>query len=344
MIDHLENVFGGSMKIRTELAVTPMEREVPWDVDQVKETIRRFPRWKAPGIDHIRAEILKPLVSTLGSLLHMLFKLCWKLLEQCLAEELLLTIPELDIAQGGFRASRSTLDQALCLHELMRQYSVPDPEREQALKPPFVVFCGDPDTWFDEKCSVPWCYAETWSPAGPTATPLSLLEELRTITCNVSSVSRTEGDAPDYLPMSMAPINCLLYADNVALIGTPDDVQKMLTVAETHSNLLGYKWSPSKYEVLNAPPNSSFSLYGNTLPTCTSFKYLEFPFASQGIDRADMFLKSQQKACAATRKLCNLGVHMNGFGLPAALRAYLIFIRPILEYGLAIVPASQSDV
>ncbi|OAD71546.1 hypothetical protein PHYBLDRAFT_170206 [Phycomyces blakesleeanus NRRL 1555(-)] len=57
-----------------------------------------------------------------------------------------------------------------------------------------------------------------------------------------------------------------------------------------------------------------------------------------------MFLKSQQKACAAMCKLSSSGVHMNGFGLPAAPRAYLIFIRPILEYGLAIVPASQSDI
>ncbi|OAD74232.1 hypothetical protein PHYBLDRAFT_144683 [Phycomyces blakesleeanus NRRL 1555(-)] len=78
MIDHLENVFGGSTEIRTEPAVTPMEREVPWDVDQVKEAIRRLPRRKASDIDHIRAEMLKPLVSTLGPLLHMLFKLCWR--------------------------------------------------------------------------------------------------------------------------------------------------------------------------------------------------------------------------------------------------------------------------
>ncbi|OAD66145.1 hypothetical protein PHYBLDRAFT_73155 [Phycomyces blakesleeanus NRRL 1555(-)] len=152
-------------------------------------------------------------------------------------------MPELDIAQEGFCASCGTLDQALCLHELMRQYSVPDPD--------------------DEKCSIPWCYAETWSPAGPTATPLSLLEELRTVTCNVFSVPRTEGDAPDYLPMSMAPINCLLYADDVALIGTPNDVQKMLTVAKTHSNLLGYKWSPSKCE------DSLLLAKGYIEPTCS---------------------------------------------------------------------------
>ncbi|OAD76760.1 hypothetical protein PHYBLDRAFT_142268 [Phycomyces blakesleeanus NRRL 1555(-)] len=44
------------------------------------------------------------------------------------------------------------------------------------------------------------------------------------------------------------------------------------------------------------------------------------------------------------RKLSSSGVHMNGFGLPAALRAYLIFIRPILEYGLPIVPTSRSDI
>ena len=32
-------------------------------------------------------------------------------------------MPTLDIAQGGFQAHYGTLDQALCLHELMQAYS-----------------------------------------------------------------------------------------------------------------------------------------------------------------------------------------------------------------------------
>ncbi|OAD79871.1 hypothetical protein PHYBLDRAFT_139883 [Phycomyces blakesleeanus NRRL 1555(-)] len=63
-----------------------------------------------------------------------------KLLERYLAVKLLQTMPELDIAQGGFRASCETLDQALCLHELIRMYFVPDPKQEQVLIPSVVVF------------------------------------------------------------------------------------------------------------------------------------------------------------------------------------------------------------
>ncbi|KAI9003773.1 hypothetical protein CLU79DRAFT_75139, partial [Phycomyces nitens] len=53
--------------------VTPLEEDVPWDVDTVADAIRHLPRQKAPGIDHIKAEMLKPLVTTLGPILHSLF-------------------------------------------------------------------------------------------------------------------------------------------------------------------------------------------------------------------------------------------------------------------------------
>lgn len=43
-----------------------------------------------------------------------------KLLEHCLKTALAGASPTLDIVQGGFRHSRSTLDQALWLHELVK--------------------------------------------------------------------------------------------------------------------------------------------------------------------------------------------------------------------------------
>ncbi|KAG0162440.1 hypothetical protein DFQ29_004116, partial [Apophysomyces sp. BC1021] len=43
-------------------------------------------------------------------------------------------MPILDIAQGGFRAKRSTLDQALCLHEIMGDFA------KHGQEPPVVVF------------------------------------------------------------------------------------------------------------------------------------------------------------------------------------------------------------
>ncbi|KAI9005169.1 hypothetical protein CLU79DRAFT_676053, partial [Phycomyces nitens] len=45
--------------------------------DNVADAIRHLPRRKASGIDHIKAEMLNSLVTTLGPILHSLFQLCW---------------------------------------------------------------------------------------------------------------------------------------------------------------------------------------------------------------------------------------------------------------------------
>ncbi|KAG0852029.1 hypothetical protein G6F15_014093 [Rhizopus arrhizus] len=52
---------------------------------------------------------------------------------------------------------------------------------------------------------------------------------------------------------SPTPINSLLYADDVALVGSASEVRHMLDLAQIHSLTLGYKWSPPKCAVLNAP-------------------------------------------------------------------------------------------
>ncbi|KAG1442779.1 hypothetical protein G6F56_010928 [Rhizopus delemar] len=123
--------------------------------------IGQLPTRKAPGTDHIKAEMLKPISTELSHLLSWFFYLCcqwsyvptlWrhaqvfpifkkgdsslpsnyrpisltsvfrKLLEFSLAPWLTSVSPRLDLAQGGFRPRRSALDQALCLHELMQAY------------------------------------------------------------------------------------------------------------------------------------------------------------------------------------------------------------------------------
>lgn len=123
--------------------------------------IQQLPSRKAPGSDHIKAEMLKPIRTLLAPILSHLFTICWqwsfvpsswrhaqvfpifkkgdptspsnyrpisltsvfrKLLECALQPALQRFSPRLDLAQGGFRPRRSALDQALCLHELMLSY------------------------------------------------------------------------------------------------------------------------------------------------------------------------------------------------------------------------------
>jgi hypothetical protein len=143
-------------------------------------------------------------------------------------------------------------------------------------------------------------------------------------------------NSSDRLDMSLTIINSLMYADDVAIIGQTEDIQQLLLLAETHSNIFGYRWNPLKCEVLNCPPDTSFSLYNTTIPTCTTFKYLGIPFSSFGIDQPQLIAHSRNKALQAMRGLKSSGVHRYGFGITAALRAYKIFVRPVLEYALGI--------
>ncbi|KAI8875690.1 hypothetical protein K501DRAFT_338551 [Backusella circina FSU 941] len=128
--------------------------------------------------------------------------------------------------------------------------------------------------------------------------------------------------------MSLIPINSLMYADDVAIISQPEDISDLLLLAETHSYIFGYKWNPLKCEILNYPPSTTYTLYNTTIPAC-------IPFSSHGIDQDNLIAHSRTKALHAMRGLRSSGVHRYSFGITAALRAYKIFVRPILEYSLA---------
>ena len=459
MADHLERVFGGSVSARLSPESNfPRETENCWNWIDIESAIADLPNRKAPGMDHIKAEMLKPVASNFAPLLDKLFTLCWrwswtptlwrtaqvvpiyknkgsstdpanyrpisltsifrKILERCLMSKLLQTMPTLDIAQGGFRAHRGTLDQALCLHELMQAYSrsvdgeqhptviclldilaaydsanrlviwdtlqpfVPEPllkllqnlfddvvvkvvlsnmasrdiyprhgVLQGSILSPFLysVFIDSLPRLLRSVSSHPqlvrvptppserslnFCSRRPFSFSLANASPRSLINELQDpynpylIPDDVGAGNR---------PFSFIPVNCLMYADDIAIIGDARDVHMMLLAAEQHSNLLGYRWSPTKCEILNANPNAEpFTLYGTEIPRCSTFRYLGLPFSSNGLDSDMLVNQSKSKAISAMRSLRDSGVHMYGFGLLSSLRAYKIFVRPIIEYGLAI--------
>ncbi|KAG1167453.1 hypothetical protein G6F71_009514 [Rhizopus microsporus] len=137
---------------------TPFSQDTcPILLDDVEDALRQLPPKKAPGPDHLRQEMLAPLQPTLAPILLFLFQLYWtwsytpadwrlaqvvpiykkgdptepgnhrpisltsffrKLLERSIHHFLMDHSPPLDIAQGGFRESRGSLDQALCLAEI----------------------------------------------------------------------------------------------------------------------------------------------------------------------------------------------------------------------------------
>ncbi|KAG1032852.1 hypothetical protein G6F43_013675 [Rhizopus delemar] len=162
MARHLENVYSREATQemqRSEISSDslPFELACPITLPDILSAIRSLPSNKAPGVDHVKNDMLLPIQHLLAPILLALFQLCWKwsyapeswrvaqvvpihkkgtptdrgnfrpisltsifrkILECCLQNDVQLYSPPIDIAQGGFRECRGSLDQALCLAEI----------------------------------------------------------------------------------------------------------------------------------------------------------------------------------------------------------------------------------
>ncbi|KAG1137016.1 hypothetical protein G6F38_011621 [Rhizopus arrhizus] len=146
MASHLEKIFSGAHQRTVQCneittPALPFAVECPITADDISSAIRSLPVKKAPGLDHLRIEMLHPIQHLLQPLLLHLFQLNWawsygspsdpgnyrpislttifrKILERCIQHTLRSEGPPLDIAQGVFREPRSALDQATCLSEI----------------------------------------------------------------------------------------------------------------------------------------------------------------------------------------------------------------------------------
>lgn len=164
MACHLSTVYNGSLLSSASRPAPPLDFDhlLPFSVADTDADlfapatllyhIKCLPRRKAPGPDHLKAEMLKAISKDLSETLSLLFQLCYhwayspklwriahvfpihkkgdasnpanyrpisltsvmrKLFESTLSPCLQAHSPPLDIAQGGFRPQRSPLDQAL---------------------------------------------------------------------------------------------------------------------------------------------------------------------------------------------------------------------------------------
>ncbi|KAG1451396.1 hypothetical protein G6F56_008100 [Rhizopus delemar] len=400
MATHLQQVFSGSSLPSTRYSAPPIpdgshdveDDPCPFTTETVRfALLKKLSRRKAPGVDHLRTEMLLPITDDLVPVLTLLFRLCWIWSSVPVAWCTAQVVPifkkgdpldpgnfrpiSLTSVLRGFRHGRSALDQALCLNKLCRQHTI-----DHLGETPVLAFLDIKSAYDTVDRSIIWRALETHvSPA-----LLSLLQclfdkvSIEVLIAGHSSppfwprtgvlqgsilspflYSIYINSLPDLLRSVRLPLSaryyspnplrefdglwlsCLLYADDVVLIGAADVMPRLLKAAEDHSFSLGHRWNPAKCVILNSPTTLNvppLKLYGNPIPIQSSFAYLGIPFDENGeIATGLLIQRNVTSAVSAMRRfLLPIGIRSSGFSRLTSSRLYAIFIRPRFEYGLCI--------
>ncbi|EIE76949.1 hypothetical protein RO3G_01653 [Rhizopus delemar RA 99-880] len=331
MADHLKGIFAGHLLTLTpDLDSSPtLTSSPPFDLDlcpfssdQIYETLKQLPRKKAPGIDHIQTEIL---TSTFR-----------KLFEKCLYPSLLEQSPTLDIAQGGFRESRSSLDEVQCLIEICSIL------RRNHNSFPTLAFLDIKSAYDTVDRSYVWL---TGVLQGSILSPFLYSLYINRLPSILRQPLLLDNSFSGDIVSDLTPaINCLLYADDVVLIANPENLTSLLHKCEDHSYSLGYRWNPLKC-VIVAPTSDvkTYQLYGTTIPKESSFSYLGIPIKPGGLlDYPAMIQHNINKASLTMNQLAAIGLNSKGFPPLLACRFYSQMVRAQLDYGLAISPLTTK--
>ncbi|KAG1446231.1 hypothetical protein G6F46_011936 [Rhizopus delemar] len=347
--------------------------------------IGQLPTRKAPGADHIKAEMLKPISTDLSQLLSWFFSLCcqWSYVPSLWRHAQVYPIFKKGDPSLPSNYRPISLTSALCLHELMQSYY------RRSHRFPMVAFLDIKSAYDTVNWRVIW---DALSRSGASSPFQSLLVHLfddvsvSVLVCNHSSIPfslvtgvlqgsvlsphlcsvyintlpallrQVAAPATHLVPSSssadagMVPVNSLLFADDVAVIGSAKSVKEMLKLCEDHSLSLGYRWNPLKCAVLNHPTSSSsssgstqLSLYGTSLPLVDKFVYLGMPFVKTGLSAPSLVSLRSSGVLKVMAILNKIGVNRQGFSLLLCSRLYATFVRPKFEYGLAISRLMGSD-
>ena len=283
-----------------------------------------------------------------------------RLYERLLLSELSPAILQLDDTQAGFRARRSTLDQAMVLHEILNENAAAfavlldfraayDLVDRRILWHELRHHFGFPQSavqrlqnLFDHTTSRLVVSGRCSQPI-PNRRGLLQGSSLSPILFNffidgMCRKLRTPGMPT--LGVHGVRVNRLLFADDAALVATSvANMAKLLEVCEQWSLAVGMEFAPAKCVVLGPAVGSRavpLQLYGEDLVSQEKVTYLGFPFVKQGICWKSLATERANKAKGVIAMLAPMGLNAQGWAPSASIQIYKSFIRPVLEYGLAL--------
>jgi hypothetical protein len=128
-------------------------------------------------------------------------------------------------------------------------------------------------------------------------------------------------------------VSGLAFADDIALIANnAERLQRLVLCAETWAVSNGMKFNATKCEHLGTAPGPT--LDGTIIGTKPTAKYLGFWFTKDGIDLETSAQKRIEGLKQRTFALRRAGFNIGGVTIESAKALYVIFIRPMIEYGL----------
>jgi hypothetical protein len=150
----------------------------------------------------------------------------------------------------------------------------------------------------------------------------------------------------DDLPREIRHLNntetSTLFADDIAIITKSlSQLLEILKTCEEFSNARHFKFDASKCEII-ATPTAHYTeirqikMYRQRLTISKQFKYLGAIFDYDGFNPTLHTDHTLKKAHIRLNQLRSIGLHGRGLAPTTAIYAYKVFIRPVLEYGLAI--------
>lgn len=284
-----------------------------------------------------------------------------RLYEKIIIEDLEAAAQRLSNFQGGFRNARSTLDQAYTLNEIMESnkglhlifldlraaYDLVDRRilwkkmQTQFGVPQIVIYrlCA----LFDHNQSIVTVGNKRATPIdnklgllqGSSASPLLFNFYINDLVTNLrqQALVQTSGTAA----------NALLFADDTVIFGkTLADLSALLDTVVNWAHMNRMKFAPEKSHYIGPSEDPRLLMYGQPLSKQTNAKYLGIHFCETGIN----WLKSNNERVAKARSVAamlnTIGMNATGWAPESSVRVYKTFIRPVMEYGLALYPICSA--
>lgn len=280
-----------------------------------------------------------------------------RIYERLLLPDLDNAVDLLSIFQGGFRKTRSTLDQILSLHEI------------QVGKPEFHQVFLDLKAAYD-KVNRSKLWLKLTEQFGVPGNMVEILQNLFDNNFSHLVINGTISESiPNYRGLlqgsSLSPMlfnlfindlitsmtfsdrvntsgfttNCLLFADDCNIHSTTlNGLRNMLGICENWSIRNDMVFSPTKCFYLGPAllEDMDLTIYGTALPKAETADYLGMVFDGKGVNFTANLEKRANKARMVTQALGDLGMNGTGWPLRSSALVYKTFIRPIVEYGLGL--------